>query len=187
MDGVFFLDDLRAFGVNADQWTTAAQDEGEWRKTGEQGAEHFMARWIATEKARAGLRHSVVCPNVMGRTKRRIASGLVLVRSPLLTSHKWRELVSSGCLICRCHDVFLWCYLCFVLLRFRIYAFVEAAALRSNVLRYPGAPIATCVSVFLLFLWECCFFRVFFVPLPFFFVWRVRRTFFPSGWCFSTL
>ena len=23
-----FLDDLRAFGINADQWTTAAQDKG---------------------------------------------------------------------------------------------------------------------------------------------------------------
>ena len=23
-----FLDDLRTFGINADQWTTAAQDEG---------------------------------------------------------------------------------------------------------------------------------------------------------------
>ena len=31
-----FLDDLRAFGIiNADQWTTAAQDEGEWRRTAE--------------------------------------------------------------------------------------------------------------------------------------------------------
>ena len=28
-----FLDDLRAFGPNADQWTTAAQDEGGWRRT----------------------------------------------------------------------------------------------------------------------------------------------------------
>ena len=36
-------------------------------------AEHFMAKWIAAEKARAGLRHSVVCPNVMGRTKERIS------------------------------------------------------------------------------------------------------------------
>ena len=36
-----FLDDLRAF---ADQWTTAAQDEGEWRRTTEPGAEHFMAK-----------------------------------------------------------------------------------------------------------------------------------------------
>ena len=39
-----FLDDLRAFGINADQWTTAAQDEGEWRRTAEQGAGHFMAK-----------------------------------------------------------------------------------------------------------------------------------------------
>ena len=25
-----FLDDLKAFGINADHWTTAAQDKGEW-------------------------------------------------------------------------------------------------------------------------------------------------------------
>ena len=68
-----FLDDLRAFGINADQWTTAAQDEGEWRRTAEQGAEYFMAKWTAAEKANAGLRHAVVCPNVTGRTKERIA------------------------------------------------------------------------------------------------------------------
>ena len=68
-----FLDDLRAFGINADQWTTAAQDEGEWRRTAEQGAEHFMVKWIFAEKAKAGLRHAVVCPNVMGRIKKRIA------------------------------------------------------------------------------------------------------------------
>ena len=30
-----FLDDLEAFGINADQLPTAAQDEGEWRKTAE--------------------------------------------------------------------------------------------------------------------------------------------------------
>ena len=41
----------------------------------------------------------------------------------------------------------LFCFasLCFVL---RLYAFVEAAALRSIVLRYAGAPIATQVSFF---------------------------------------
>ena len=63
------LDDLRAFDINADQWTTAAQDEGEWRRAAEQGAKHFMAKWIAIEKAKARLRHAVVCPNVTGRTK----------------------------------------------------------------------------------------------------------------------
>ena len=56
-----FLDDLRAFGINADQWRTAAQDEGEWCRTAEQGAEHFMAKWIAAEKAKVGLRHGMQC------------------------------------------------------------------------------------------------------------------------------
>ena len=70
------LDDLRPFGINVEQWKTAAQDderEGEWRKTTKQGAERSMAKWIAAEKARARLRHAVVCPNVTGRTKERIA------------------------------------------------------------------------------------------------------------------
>ena len=69
----YFLDYPRAFGINADQWTTAAQDEGDWRKTAEQGAERFMAKWIATaEKVRASLRHAVVCPNVTRRVKDRM-------------------------------------------------------------------------------------------------------------------
>ena len=67
-----FLDNLRAFGINADQWTTAAQDEEEWRRTAEQGAEHFVAKLIAAEKSRAGLQHAVTCPNVTRRTKERI-------------------------------------------------------------------------------------------------------------------
>ena len=50
------LDDLSAFGINTYQWTTAAQDEGEWRKTDEQGTERFMAKWIAA--ARARLQHT---------------------------------------------------------------------------------------------------------------------------------
>ena len=49
--------------------------------------------------------------------------------------------------------------LCFV---FRLHAFVEAAALRSIVQRYAGAPIATRV-----FFWGGGrFFRVFVVPFP---------------------
>ena len=42
---------------------------------------------------------------------------------------------------------------CFVLFRFRLYAFVEAAALRSIVLRYAGAPIARRVSFFFPFVY----------------------------------
>ena len=54
---------------------------------------------------------------------------------------------------------------CFV---FRLYAFAEAATLRSIVLRYAGVPIAARVSLFyffpflLLFIWRCRFFRAFF-------------------------
>ena len=66
------LDDIRAFGINVDQGTTAAQDEGEWRKTAAQGAECFMAKWIAAKEAKDGLRHAVVvCPNLTGMTKDR--------------------------------------------------------------------------------------------------------------------
>ena len=39
-----FLDDLRAFGINADQWTTAAQDEGEWCETAEQKGRNISWR-----------------------------------------------------------------------------------------------------------------------------------------------
>ena len=60
-----FLDDLRAFGINADLWTTAAQDEGQWRRTAEQGAEHFMAQMDRCRESYG--------PNATGRTKERIA------------------------------------------------------------------------------------------------------------------
>ena len=46
---------------------------GNGAERAEQGAEHFMAKWIAAEESRARLRHAVVCPNVTGRTKERIA------------------------------------------------------------------------------------------------------------------
>ena len=55
------------------------------------------------------------------RHQRPKTSEIVLVRSPLLTSPNWREVVSSGRLVCRCHDDFLCRYVCLVLLRFRLY------------------------------------------------------------------
>ena len=36
---------LRAFSIKTDQWTIAAQDEGEWHRTAKQGAERFMTEW----------------------------------------------------------------------------------------------------------------------------------------------
>ena len=110
-----FLDDLRDFGINADQWTNAAQDEGERRRAVEQGAERFMAKWIAAEKSRTGLRqHTVVCPNVTGRTKERIAQSkrtragsLATVDSPQLA----RTCILQADVVL---PFSLWCFVSFV-------------------------------------------------------------------------
>ena len=77
------LDDLRAIGSDADQRTTAVQDEGEWRKMAEQGTKRFMTKWIAAQKGRAGLWHAVVYPNVTGRTKDRITHSRCAGAGPL--------------------------------------------------------------------------------------------------------
>ena len=65
----------KLFGINANERTTAAaQDEGRWSMTAEQGAEHFMAkRTAAAENAGAGRRHAVEYSGVMERTKERLA------------------------------------------------------------------------------------------------------------------
>ena len=77
-----------------------------------------MAKWIAAEKARAGVQHAVVYPNMTGRTKERIAQSKRDRAGSLATvdySHKWCGLVSSARLVCKCPVVFLCCYVCFVL------------------------------------------------------------------------
>ena len=68
------LDDLRAFGISADQLaTTTAQDEREWLKMAGQGAERFMAKWFAAENVGAGLRHAIVSmPGRDGKDQDRI-------------------------------------------------------------------------------------------------------------------
>ena len=94
----------------------------------------------------------------------------------------------------------------FVLLRFRLYAFIEAAAFCSIVLRHAGVPIATQVFfsfvyfemslfpflyIYIFIYLEMSLFRfsffVFFLifHFHFLFVWSVRRTFLLIEWCFS--
>ena len=105
--------------------------------------ERFMAKLIAAEKATAGLRHAVVCPDVTGRAKERIAQSKRARAGSLAIvdySHKWRELVSVFWFANRCHVFFLRYYVvCFVLFRFRIFDFTDEAA----ALRYACAPTAT--------------------------------------------
>ena len=66
--------------------------------------------------------------------------------------------------------------------------FIESAALRSIVLRYAGAPIAVRVSFFFPFVYlDMSLFPTIFLTIAVLSLYgRVRRTFFPSGWCFST-
>ena len=80
--------------------------------------------------------------------------------------------------------------LCFASLFFRLYAVVEAAALRSIVLRYAGAPVAPRVSFFFPIVGlEMSLFPSMFCKISTFSLneERVRRTFFPSEWCVSNL
>ena len=122
-------DDLRAFDINADHWRPAAQDEGEWRRTAEQGAECFIAKWIAAEKA-----------------KQRMVSLFVLVRSPLVISHNSRTYVLRGVLGLQMPWVFLWRNVCFVLFCF-VFVFLLALTPRPFVhslfdIRAPRQPHA---------------------------------------------
>ena len=113
-----------------------------------------MAKWIVAEKTKAGLRHAVVCPNVTGRTKKRIAQSKLARAGSLALVDKPQ--VARTCILRAFRLQLPWRFFsgvtfdlfCFV---FRFYAFVEAAALRSIVLRYAGVPITTRVSFFYLF------------------------------------
>ena len=111
-------------------------------------------------------------------------------------TYEWREHMSSRRLVCRCHVVFLWSYVCFVLRRFVfvvvLYAFTEAAGLgpivlHSSICMHPDSH--TCFSVFssFLILEDVTFSEYFCTITIFIFVWRVRRPFCPFRCCFSTL
>ena len=67
------VDDLRAFGIETEQWKIAAQDADEWHKIVMQGAEFFMTKWIVAERAKTVMRYAGAYSNVTGRTKERVA------------------------------------------------------------------------------------------------------------------
>ena len=130
-----------------------------------------MAKLIAAEKTTAGLRHAVVCPNVTRRTKERIAQSKRARAGPLAIFDQpqvARTCILGRFLFSRCF-VFLWRYVC-------LFVFVEAAALRSIVLRssictrlvsHTQLPINNKCLCHLLFSMEMSLFSEYFVPLPF--------------------
>ena len=61
-------DDLRAFSINADQWTSADQDEGEWRKTAEQGVERLFHGEM--DHCRESQAWTTACSRMPGRDRK---------------------------------------------------------------------------------------------------------------------
>ena len=68
-----FLDDLRAFAINVDQWTTAAQDEGEWRKTAKKKGGTFHGEMDHSRESQGWTTACSSMQNVTGGTEERIA------------------------------------------------------------------------------------------------------------------
>ena len=67
----YLLDDLRAFDINADQWTNAAQGEGEWRKMAEKGGGGLHGE---IDQCRESQGWTTACSSMAtGRIKERIA------------------------------------------------------------------------------------------------------------------
>ena len=88
-----------------------------------------MAKWIAMEKARAGLRHEVVCPNVMGRTKEKIGQSKRVRAGSLAIVDKPR--VARTCILralCFANAMFCFCSV------FLFFAFIGSMTPRSIVL-----------------------------------------------------
>ena len=152
-----------------------------------------MAKWIAAEKVRAGLRHAVVCLNVTERTKARIAQSKCARRASSLANVDQPQ-VTRTCIL-RADAVLLFSGVTFVSFLFRSlpFAFIEAEALRSIVLLYACAPAATrshlttVVCVHFCFVFFCSLGGVAFsqyfctnAVCSFHGEYLVR---FPSGWC----
>ena len=167
-----------------------------------QGAERFVAKWIAEEEVEAGLRYAVECPNVTRRIKERIArSKRARTGSVVLADYPHRALT---CVLRAMFGLQMPCCLSlalrlFALFLFRIFSFIEAAAFRSIVLRYTCRYLTTiCVSfccIYLLFLGTCCLFPSILYRCHFLFIWRARCMFsfrmvvfylVTTGWIFAS-
>ena len=143
-----------------------------------------MAKCISAEKARAGLRHALVCLNVTERTKGKI------VRSKTLAIVDWPQ-VARTCIL-RAFDLQISCRLSLVLRLFCfaslcVYAFTEAAALRPTVLRSSicmRPDSHSCFFLFFLFL-EMSPFLSIFVPLLCYVCIENTSHVSPTAWCLN--
>ena len=121
-----------------------------------------MAKWIAAEKARAGLRHEVLCSSVTRRIKARIAqskrarAGSLAIIDPPHMAETCVLRVFGLQISCRLSLVLRW--FCFVSLSSFLFLLKPRSPSfnRSSIRMRPDSP--TCVRSYL---------SVFFVPLSF--------------------
>ena len=149
-----------------------------------------MAKWIAAEKTRAGLRHAVVCPNVTRRIKgvRPKQADSCWFARPCCLATSGANLYPPGVWFA---DVMtslsgvmfvLFCFVFVFMLSLNPRPFVQSFFDMQ-------APRQQTYFSFLSFVYlEMSRFSEYFLyRCRFLFVWRVRRTFFAFGWCFPTL
>ena len=109
------LDNLRAFGIKLVDDCSPGRG-GMAQDGGTRGGTFHGKMDRCTEKARAGLRYAVVCPNVTGRAKERIAQSKRACAGSLAivdSSQVARTCILRAFSVCRCHAAFLWRYVCF--------------------------------------------------------------------------
>ena len=197
--GFFLWDNFTAFGMNADQGTIAAQDEGEWRKTRNKGRNvswrngSLQGRTKDSPK-KAGsccfAHHSWLAINGANLYPPGVwfadfmscfFSVTFVVKKSLNTS---RPFVRRGvswfvlCLFC-----FVFVFLCslkprpFVHMFFNMHAPRQPHPVANNSL----SPFSFLFLSFFFVSLDMSFFPSIFVPLPFCLWMESRRTFFPSG------
>ena len=166
----YLLDDLRAFGVNADQWTAVAQDEGGRSKT-EEHCREWNVSWLTGSLQRnPGLDYYGSMQLYMSERDRADK----IEDSPKKACSCWftrgSRLATSGANL---YILLLCCSVSFsfFLLSLNPWPFVQ------SFFDMHAAPTAVCG----LFFGHVAFFE-YHVPLPFF-SWRVRGTFSLRIWC----
>ena len=158
----YLLDDLRAFGINADQWTTAAQDEGGRSKT-EEHCREWNVSWVTGSlKRNPGLDYGMQLYMFERDGTDKVEDSLKKTCSCWFT--RGSRLATSGANL---HILLLCCSVSFpfFLLLLNPWPFVQ------SFFDIHAAPTAVCGLIF----GHVAFFE-YHVPLPFF-SWRVRGTF----------
>ena len=189
----YFLDDLRAFGINIRHVDDCNSGRGGMAQDGGTRSGTFHGE---IDRCRESQGWTTACSRMPERdgkdqgqeSKRARAGSLAIVD---------KSQVARTCIL----RAFFWCadavlpFSCVTFVLFLLcflFVFLISLKPQRSVLRYACAPTATrsylttvCALFFLFpftFLWRSRFFRVT-IHCRFLIVWRVRRTFFfPSGW-----